>query len=266
MTWLSLLRANISRQREIADEAQHELRQEALRARIAEMSISKFMEDMNGIIRWFHFEQEDIRDDLASIELSKSEPKVLNIGCDVGVETIALASVLDASEVIGIDKRPDAIAMASRWREEAERYIRISEGNGDSVNKALVIFGVRSFPEFVTGDVVSGQNLPVQVDLVYSRKVLVPIHENEYDNPISGDNGVIIAIDNMAKTMRSGEWAIFIEKNLRAYNINKHFTDFIEQAGLNLIKAEPLTRSDILSTGKRSIAAHHYIRYISRKT
>ena len=230
------------------------------------MQNSEYIEDMKGIIRWFQLEKEDVRVDLVSIELSASEPKVLDIGCDVGIETIALASVLETSVVIGIDKQPDAIVIANHWNKEAEKYIRLSEGNEDAVNKALTLFGVRCFPKFIIGDVVSGQNLPVQIDLVYSRKLLVPIHENEYDNPISGDFGVTISIGNIANTIRSGGWAILIEKDLRAYGIDKDFIPLIEQAGLNLVGVERLTRFDILSTGKRSIIPYHYIRYVCRKT
>lgn len=230
------------------------------------MSKSENTVDMKNIIRWLLLEKEDVHNDLTQIELSSSEPKVLDIGCDVGIETIALASILNSSVVIGIDKQPEVIAIAQSWLEEAEKYFRLSEDNGDTSNKVFTLFGLRRYPEFMVGDLISGLNLPFQVDLVYSRKVLVPIYENEYDNPKSGDQGVTIAIENLAKTLRSDGLAIVIEKNLRAYNNNKDFIPFFEQTGLKLIRCEPLMRFDILKTGKRSIIPCHYIRYVCRKT
>lgn len=229
------------------------------------MSKTEHIEAMKGIFRWLELEKEDICDDFALAKSKVSEPKILDIGCDVGITTIAIASVLDSPMVVGIDKRPDAITIARRWREEAIRYIQQSEGNRNAEYKATILFGVRRFPEFIVGDIICNENLTIEADLVYCRKVLVPIHEKEYDNRFSGDEGVHIAIGNIARAVRIEGWAIVIEKNLKSYGINKDFASFLEQAGLELIKIEPLTRFDILSTGKRS-APYDYVRYICKKS
>ncbi len=118
------------------------------------------------------------------LQLHPSFDAIVNFGCHIGSETIALALLLNAKEVIGLDKEPDSIMQANDqvktiWEDiesvRRDLYYESGQDKGDrgALQSLLQSFAGKVAPTFVEADVlVVAKLLENHFDLVYCESFL----------------------------------------------------------------------------------------------
>lgn len=134
--------------------------------------------------KWFRhlaLARADVRDELQWLGEPVGE-RVGDFGCGNGLHTFALAGELPTARCIGVDKHiGEAASVASA--------LAVSVGGvGDGALACLV--ESRRMPGLRRGDVVTGANLPWQLDLVYCKRLLLNIQGGAHDNRLAGRDGV----------------------------------------------------------------------------
>jgi hypothetical protein len=157
-----------------------------------------------------------LQEDLKAIKHFSSDIKVCDFGCGFGHTTYCLSSILSATESIGIDSDPFAIHKASLWFDavKLQKQLSVEEEISDDIltQETDRILEIVRPPEFLVRDVVSGKDLPSEIDLAYCRKLLVNIGVGNYENNVSGIAGCKLAIKNIVKTMTPGGWFVAVEQ------------------------------------------------------
>lgn len=162
-------------------------------------------------------EIEDVAQDLASSGLAAPILRVADCGCGNGFSTLSLLTVLRARQVLGIDQNSDAIRRAKATLECLRSSVRsITPETHKSEAVAGFLAALARYPviSFHVGDILTGEKLPDNQDLAYCRKVLTPIHEGEFNNPIDGPNAVQVAMENLSRTIKPTGHPLLVEKKV----------------------------------------------------
>ena len=195
----------------------------------------KQLKSFNDEVKAFFVEIEEqkkrIQKDLQVVELPLLNRRICDFGCGLGYTTYCLASMLNATESIGVDTDPAIIHKASLWFKAVKLHKQLSakEEATDEIltQEANQMLRIVQSPEFLVRDVVSGEDLPSNINLAYCRKLLVNILAGNYENNISGIDGCKLAIKNMAKTITPGGWLVAIEEKQGG-----DFSQLFEMGGL----------------------------------
>lgn len=212
----------------------------------------------NDEITAFFIEVEEkkkrVQNDLQSLKLPLLNRKICDFGCGLGYTTYSLASILNATESIGIDIDPVVVRKANLWIKAIKLHMQLTAKDTLSdfatTQKANQTLGILSPPKFLTKDVISGKKLPSKIGLAYCRKLLVNIIAGNYENKISGIDGCKLAIQNIAKTIISGGWFIAVEEKQGG-----DFSPLLEEYGLSCV-----AKTDFQLGG-----ALPYVRYLYKK-
>ena len=145
--------------------------------------------------------------------------RVLNLGCTIGSETMALMWFLDAGEVIGVDNTHGSIFNARQdlntLNDDLDKCKLVVDSNlvsRDSPetewwNNLPPFLRERRFPTFEKLDIASERDFidkvgPHPFDLVYCSSVLYQVHDKQ------GKKSVISATKNICSVVISGGWFI----------------------------------------------------------
>ena len=217
------------------------------------------LSDMDDFLAQLRLELEDIEQDLACPGLRRSCHSAADFGCGAGLTTISLLLELGTPELQGIDKDARLI-QAAKDGMEGLRLSLLSGEAEDSEDQLIARLRValesgRSV-SFSIGDIISPHGLPRNLDLAFCRRVLIPIHDNEYSNPVSGMIAAQRAIKNIAATVTPGGQMLIVEK---------HVVDFrpaLEKAGLDLQQFDCYGRGDIGTSKRVTLYETRYVRYL----
>lgn len=173
--------------------------------------------------------KKQIYEDVESVNKNTPIEKVCDFGCGSGFTTFSLMSVLNASRAIGVDIDNKVIFRAKTWREWIIKYIKLNaqsvQNKEELIEEAYHVLDIQCFPEFRTGDVITGKNLPDSLDLSYCRKLLVNIYGD------NGGKGIELAIENIVGSVKPGGWIIAVEEC--------DISSFLDQADLQRISVRP---------------------------
>ncbi len=196
-----------------------------------EEQLKAFHDDIQVFLAEIKEQKKRIQEDLKAITLSSSDIRVCDFGCGCGYSTYCLASILNASQLIGIDSDPVVIHKANNWFKAVKlhKQLSVKEEIPDDIltQEANQILGIVKHPEFLVGNVVLGKDLPSDIDLAYCRRLLVNIGVGNYENNVSSINGCKLAIRNIVKTIKPGGLFVVVEEVQRV-----DFSQLLEEAGL----------------------------------
>ncbi|TET12796.1 MAG: methyltransferase domain-containing protein [Dehalococcoidia bacterium] len=207
-------------------------------------------------------EIEDVAQDLASSGLATPILRVADCGCGNGFSTLSLLTVLSAKQVLGIDQNSDAIRLAKATLECLRSSARSIAPETHKCKAVAGFFAALSRDpviSFHVGDILTGEDLPNDQDLVYCRKVLAPIHEGEFNNPIDGPNAVQVALEILSRTIKPTGHLLLVEKKAR------DFRPFLEKASLNIVRTAYYERGDIGTKGRIVLYKTRYVAYLCAK-
>jgi len=198
--------------------------------------------------------KKQLQEDLEVVELPWSNRKICDLGCGFGYTTYCLTSLLKTTQTTGIDIDPLAINQAENWFKAVKLYEQLTseqELSDDVLTaEAKKILGIEQPPNFVVGDVISGENLPLNVSLAYCRRLLVNIVHGDYKDKLSGIERVKLVIRNITNTIVPEGWFVAVEESSGG-----DFSKFIEEEGLSCVNIIPFQLSGIVP----------YRRYIYKK-
>jgi len=215
-------------------------------------------------------EREDVQDDLESVRLSVPKCRVGDMGCGWGFTTLSLTLELRPSECIGIDQFVrDSIFGVPAFEDVQSLFSVIRAGvidqasevqRDDLRNDLRRLFQEGYYPVLRASDIVTGENLPSELDLVYCKKVLKNIFDGAYANPRSGAEAVASAIRNIAHAVKRGGQVCIVEP---ACEIN--FPSFFGQSGLKLVSQRRIERGEIIGSRRQTLYRAQYIQYVSER-
>jgi tRNA1(Val) A37 N6-methylase TrmN6 len=137
-------------------------------------------------------------------------------GCGTGLRTIALMEQLSASHATGVDTDPNAIAQALSFVSQLQ---------------ATHVPVLKGLPQFIVGDVVTGENLPSDVQIAFSRRLLTNLLGSSHHGAPSR---LASALRNIAQSLAPGGYAMFIEEAAQ----HGDFTSALEHASLRVFPRE----------------------------
>ncbi len=147
--------------------------------------------------------RKELREDLANLPIGNAKYKVGDFGCGWGYNTWGLMFEIPNSESVGIDKfdpdNPPCI----------EDIFRSEKFSLEIVSKQFEEFGLSQgmhSPSVVKGDIVTGENLPENLDLIYCKRVMYNICTGD-----NGDAAILQAIKNISNAVVVGGWFCFVE-------------------------------------------------------
>jgi hypothetical protein len=231
---------------------------------ISQVEMANFFQDVRRFFRTLDEKEKDFLHDLEMAHFNfQSGGRVCDFGCGDGLSTLSLISVLEPSKAFGIDKSEQNIIQANLWGQALKKFLELSESNHVQENKLRIkakhLLTSLHFIEFSVGDVVKGNEMPLNIDIAYCNLLLVNIYNNAYDNYLSGIVGVEAAIKNIVKSINTNGYFLAIEQY---GHMGINFNHLFEKAGL---KGDgiPFLRKPITTNGRG--IAENYIRYVYRK-
>jgi hypothetical protein len=214
-------------------------------------------------------EREDVQADLMGLGLGLSPFKIAEVGCGWGYTTLSLMLELQTSECIGVDQFvknylldvPSIEDVNLQFDEIKNEVLSNAYTSEDDSIKGEIhhIFHKGCFPEFQVGDVVTGDNLPLNLDFIYCKKLLQNIFDGGYGNHYKGDEGVNLAINHISRTVKQGGLICIVEP------AGTNFMPFLEQAGLEMIRCCRIQRSRIDGQKRDTIIKEQYFLYHYKK-
>lgn len=196
-------------------------------------------------------EMEDIQDELFSVPLNTPIRKICDFGCGEGYTTLSLMLALKANECIGIDKFSGDLLSPSLQRVEQvfknlqDEMLNTFDFKEGSLQQDLQrLFSESGSPVFQGGDILKGDNFPDNLDFAYCKKVLGNIYTGEYNNVPSGEEGVSLAINNIARTIKQGGIFCAVEK------VSAYFAPIFESMGLKFLRNCRVQRGEIGGQGR----------------
>jgi SAM-dependent methyltransferase len=164
------------------------------------------------------------------LQLRPSFDSIINFGCNIGYETIALAWILNSKEVIGLDKNADCIRQATdkvkTIREDIEnvrRYLQYELGWDEefrvAVQNLLQSFAGKVAPQFVEDDAILATKIPENhFDLVYCERFLYHFAcEDKHELQKHTKN----VIESMTRAARLGGFIVCIEPKVCSFEDNR---------------------------------------------
>lgn len=147
--------------------------------------------------------RKELREDLANLPIGNRKYLVGDFGCGRGYNTWGLMFEIPNSECVGVDKfdpnEPPSI----------EDVLRGEPFSFESVSNQFNEFGLSQVihsPSVTKGDIVTGENLPINLDLIYCKRVLYNISTGD-----NGDTAILQAIKNIANALLFEGWFCFVE-------------------------------------------------------
>ena len=223
---------------------------------------------MQDFIDQLRLEREDLHDDINGMEFLEENLRVGDFGCEYGYTTLSLALELNAYECIGIDKfEHDNNSPYVPTLEEVNRIFDNLKGytlaGENAENQDCLFQDVRSIcaegrlPIFQKGNLITGINLPTNLDFVYCKQVLYNLYEGGYNNP-KGLDGIKASIKNIMNSVKRSGQVCIVEP---VCSID--FRGIINQVGLKLVRQRLIFRNDIVrnDNGLISRATSHKSKY-----
>jgi SAM-dependent methyltransferase len=140
-----------------------------------------------------NFERDELREDLMGLPINEFK-KVGDFGCGWGFVTWSLMQEIPASECVGIDKF------------DPNDPPTFSEGfSRENIQNWYKQIDAKNYPDFWQGDIVSGENLPLDLDLIYCKRVMHNIFSNK------GEDELARAIKHIAQALMPNGWFCLIE-------------------------------------------------------
>ena len=213
----------------------------------------------------FEFEREDLRQDLIGLDLDLSKCRIGDFACGWGYITLGLMLELQCRECIGVDRfEKNPILDVPSIHDVQEQYNEIknmvlqktnSPQNNGVINDIHHLLSNECFPRFHTGDIVAGDNLPSELDVVYCKKLLQNVFEGGYSNSYQGNDGVRLAVEHIANAVKRGGLIILVEP------AGTNFMTFLDGAGLELIRCCRIQRNEINGQKRNMIYKAPYLIY-----
>lgn len=199
--------------------------------------------------RYLDLIREDIREEFNPLGINPARDSICDFGCGNGITTFGLALESQDSECIGIDlfgkeskiapqKINDLVARVKMTCKDQNKYFQ------DVC--ALIRHG--RVPTFQQGNIVTNQNLPQDIDLVYCKKLLVNIYGKEYPGVQSGELGLLAGLRNIARSLRPQGQLCVIE-----YDNDFMLESTLEKGGFQIQKKDQITRNEIRSEGRTEV-------------
>jgi len=147
---------------------------------------------------------------------------VVNCGCNIGYETLALLWLLDAQEAVGVDKDRDSIdqaqSMVGNFLEDIKAIRRtlpyareIPQNLCLQVESLLDKYEKRVLPSFMVADITKTTDLlNDHFDLAYCERVLYHIACGDTKSAMKD---VLFAVEEMARVTKPGGLIVAIEPN-----------------------------------------------------
>jgi hypothetical protein len=218
-------------------------------------------------IEHLKLELEDLQEFLRGLPLNISDCKVGDFGCEWGHTTLSLMLELKAAECIGIDTFTGEDFSPSL--EQAQQELDIVKAKilamPENAQEDNLIGDIRNllrkgrFPVLQQDDIVQSNSLPSNLDFAFCKLVLGNIYTGKYNNTIIGEDGVRLAIRNIAKSTKQNGVICLVEKD--AVN----FTSFLQNARLTPLRICRIRRGDIGTNGRTSLSTN-YVVYAYKKS
>jgi len=138
---------------------------------------------------------------------------VADFGCGDGRTTLALSILLHPARLTGIDNDQNVNNAANTQLSTLKP--RLTELN-------------IPLPIFIVGDVVTGQDLPSEVEFGYSRRLLGNVWGPFCENLAAAQQVLQKAICNISRSLSSKGWLIMVEESAQ----HNDYTKYLEEAGL----------------------------------
>lgn len=213
----------------------------------------------------FKPEREDIRQDLQGLELSLSGGRIGDFACGWGKTSLGLMLELPCRECIGVDRfEKNLVLDVPSIQDVQEQFeeiksIVLSSSNPLQEDRAITelrpLIENERLPKFQIGDIVAGENLPSELDFVYCKKLLQNIPGGAYSNRHQGDDGIKLAIKQIASSVKRGGHICLVEPA----GIN--FMLYLEQEGLDLIRCCRIQRNEIIGQKRDTLYKAQYLIY-----
>jgi SAM-dependent methyltransferase len=183
------------------------------------------------------------------LDLNEKYDSIVNFGCNIGFETLALMWLLTAREAVGVDKDGSHIDQARSLHRDIQQDIQ-------SIQMALLynrdlpsefrselqsyVEDLKNlpFPTFVEGDMTKTTGLPSDhFDLAYCERVLYHIR---CDKSRRAEDNVLSAIQEMVRVVKPGALVVAIEPNTCSPDDNAtvELRPSFERFGLSPFKLE----------------------------
>ena len=220
---------------------------------------------MQWFFERFELEREDLRQDLIGLDLNLSKCRIGDFACGWGYTTLGLMLELQCRDCIGVDRfKKNLILDVPSIQDVQEQFSEIknmvlkktnlSQNNG-VINDIHHLLSNERFPGFQTGDIVAGDNLPSELDIVYCKRLLQNVFEGGYSNSCQGDDGVRLAVEHIAKAVKRGGLICLVEP------AGTNFMTFLDRAGLELIRCCRIQRNEINGQKRNMIYKAPYLIY-----
>ena len=178
------------------------------------------MEALTSHLRHVHIALGSVnayREDVAWLSsLLPSKPRIADIGCSIGSETLAISIYLDPAEVIGVDISPDAIRQARDtvrdWRhllDSTERLLPYFDKADPQIVALVADLKAHVQPHFLIGDISKPTPLPAdEYHLAYTRHVLYHLACTDGEPTPAA---VLPAMAEISRVLRPGGYLVAIE-------------------------------------------------------
>jgi SAM-dependent methyltransferase len=190
-----------------------------------------------------------VSEELTPVLKDHSWDQVADIGCGSGIRTYALLSQIQSTTILGIDKDPQAIDIANRYKnvlsmlsKDIVRSIQLDDNFPESLFDMLKY---SRFPNFLCADITvnsSSSLYSVPLDLAYCRRLLVNIY-NE-----GGESSILAALSTISGDLRSGGMLLAVEETSVG-----DFSILIEKARFKRINVDDFFYSGGVLSYKRYI-------------
>lgn len=142
------------------------------------------------------FEQEELREDLEGLPIHEFK-RIGDFGCGWGFITWSLAHEIPDSNCVGVDRfdpeRPPHLFEMGFSIENIQNWYKQKE-----IEKPI---------SFIKGDIIIGENLPDDFDLIYCKRVLFNIFGDDKKSELSQ------TINHISQALKPNGWFCLIEIN-----------------------------------------------------
>jgi len=220
---------------------------------------------MQWSIERFELEREDLQQDLKGLDLSLAECRIGDFACGWGNTSLGLMLELKCHECIGVDRfEKNTLLDVPSLEDVQEQFKEIRDmaftspsllQDNKIVTEIRNLYKNERIPNFQIGDIVTGENLPSDLDFVYCKKLLQNILEGGYSNSRHGDDGVRLAVKHIANAVKQGGQVCLIEP------AGTNFMTYLEQAEFQLIRCFRIHRNEIIGQKRNMLYKAQYLIY-----
>jgi len=214
-------------------------------------------------------ELEDVQEFLNGLPLDLSDCKIGDFGCGQGYTTLSLMLRLNTAECIGIDTflsngfSPSFQSVKQTFDKIKSTVLATPENSQEDkiVGEIRNLLRKGYFPVFQQSDILQSNSLPINLDFTFCKLVLGNIFTGEYSNRIKGEDGVNLAIQNIANSTKPNGLVCLVERDVM------NFTSFLQNARLKPLRVYRISRGDIGMHGRltSSVSIVNYVVYLCEK-